>query len=165
VSEKIDWRLAWQHKYCKKVADIIDEVLNSEGYELINVEFVASGKKSILRIYVDNIKAGITISELSKVTHLVSDILDVEDPIVGTYCLEVSSPGIQKPLLKRADFEEHLEELVEIKTKEKIDGQKLFKGKLVEVADDYLVLLINNDKKKTLSIGKIRKANLMIKSL
>ena len=91
-------------KISDKVVALINPSINDLGYELVGVEYVASGKHSILRLYIDS-EEGIGVDDCEVVSRQVSAIMDVEDPISGQYNLEVSSPGIERPLFSIASLQ------------------------------------------------------------
>jgi len=94
-------------KITEKITNLIDPVVKDMGYELVGVEYVASGKHSILRIFIDT-EHGIGIEDCEKVSHQLSAVFDVEDPIAGQYNLEVSSPGIERPLFHIGHYQRFL---------------------------------------------------------
>ncbi|HFE37119.1 MAG TPA: ribosome maturation factor RimP, partial [Gammaproteobacteria bacterium] len=86
---------------------LVEPVVGSMGYEFVGVEYLSQGKHSILRVYIDQ-PAGITVDDCSKVSNQLSAMLDVEDPIRGEYHLEVSSPGMDRPLFTGAHFSQFI---------------------------------------------------------
>ncbi|MGP4080190.1 ribosome maturation factor RimP [Pseudalkalibacillus sp. R45] len=117
----------------KKVTEITEElvtpILESMDLELVDVEFVKEGKNWFLRVYIDS-EDGVDIEECGKVSEQLSEKLDEVDPISQAYFLEVSSPGVERPLKKDADFQKAVGKHVHVKTYEQIDGQKEFEGTL-----------------------------------
>jgi len=87
-----------------KVHALLAPVLEGMGYEFVGVEYHPNGRHSVLRVYIDA-EAGITVDDCARVSHQVSGVLDVEDPIPGQYALEVSSPGLDRPLFEAAHYE------------------------------------------------------------
>ena len=87
-----------------KLLDLIQPAVEGLGYEFVGAELVGQGKESILRVYIDT-DAGVLVGDCTKVSHQISGVLDVEDPISGQYNLEVSSPGIERPLFTLEHFE------------------------------------------------------------
>lgn len=108
------------------------------GVELVAVE-MAGGDQTILRVYIDK-AGGVTITDCAKASHQFSAILDVEDPISSRYTLEVSSPGLDRPLAKPAHFRAVVGEEVKIKMASSVAGRKRFKGKLKSVHEELIVL-------------------------
>lgn len=115
----------------QKVTEITEElvtpILDSMDLELVDIEFVKEGKNWFLRVYIDS-EEGVDIEECGKVSEQLSEELDRVDPITQAYFLEVSSPGVERPLKKESDFQKAIEKNVFIKTYEQIDGQKEFEG-------------------------------------
>ncbi|MCY8464456.1 ribosome maturation factor RimP [Bacillus atrophaeus] len=119
----------------KKVIDTAREmaqpIADNLQLELVDIEFVKEGQNWFLRVFIDS-DNGVDIEECAKVSELLSEKLDEADPISQNYFLEVSSPGAERPLKKRADFDRSLGKNVYIKTYEPIDGVKVFEGELAE---------------------------------
>jgi len=135
--------------YREKIRQLIEPVIESEGMETIDVECLKMKFRWLVRIYLDK-EGGVTIDDCSEISKQVGDILDVYDVLPGSYTLEVSSPGLDRPLTRDKDFIKYRGSTVRIKTGEKLDGVKNFHGKL----NDYL----EEDGAKTLIVdvsGKI----------
>src|SRR5688572_17937279 len=113
------------------------------GYELWGCEYLSQGKHSLVRIYIDN-AAGINVDDCETVSHQISALLDVEDPIQGNYRLEVSSPGIPKPLFKSWQYQRYLGHEIQVKTFKPISGKRKLIGTLVSVSEMFVVLNLNN---------------------
>lgn len=126
----------------RRMAEIITPVIEDMGYELVRVRLM-SGKESTLQIMADRPQGGIEVDDCSKISHALSAVLDVEDPILEPYTLEVSSPGIDRPLTRLKDFEMFEGYEAKIETDELIDGRRRFKGALAGVEGDEV--LINVD--------------------
>jgi len=131
------------------------------GYELVGVEYLSQGRSggSVLRIYIDS-PDGIVLDDCSRVSHQVSGILDVEDPIEENYSLEVSSPGLDRPLFGRRDFERFTGSLVSLKLRAKISGQRRFKGELQGIEEDDVLLAVDGEIFR-LPLDQIDKAKLV----
>ena len=125
----------------KRVVNIISPIIEDLGFELVRVRLLC-GKNTILQIMSDKHEGGIEVDDCSKISTEISAILDVEDPIEGEYALEVSSPGIDRPLTRFKDFETWEGYEAKIETTELIDGQKRFKGRLSGVQDDEVLIEI-----------------------
>jgi len=121
------------HPVARKIADLLDPHLQRQGYELISVEFKQGSRGAMLRLLVDKPGGGISLSDLERLSPVLSDLLDVYDPIESRYMLEVASPGINRPLLKLEHFEAFLGQRVKIRTHAARNGSKSFVGKLVGV--------------------------------
>ncbi len=113
----------------KLVADWMDETIAGTDLELVDLEYVKEGGNYFLRVYIDK-PGGVDVEDCRKVTLRLSDLLDEADPINHPYTLEVSSPGLERPLKKPEDFERFNGRLVNIRTYQAIDGRKEFEGKL-----------------------------------
>ena len=127
----------------KKIEDIITEIAlpitQENNYELVDVEFVKEGANWYLRIYIDK-PGGITIDDCQIISEELSDKIDKADPIEQSYFLEVSSPGLERPLKKESDFEKFKGEQVEVKLFQPIEGKKVFEGELVGMVDGKIVI-------------------------
>jgi ribosome maturation factor RimP len=123
----------------RRIAEIITPVIEDLGYEVVRVRLM-TGKESTLQIMVQRPDGTIEVDECAKISTAISAVLDVEDPIVDVYTLEVSSPGIDRPLTRLKDFERWQGFEAKIETEELIDGRRRFKGELVGVdGDDVLI--------------------------
>ena len=111
-------------------------------YELCDVEFVKEGPNWYLRIFSDK-EGGIAIDDCEIISRAVDAILDTKDPIEQAYILEVSSPGIDRPLKKKADYEKYAGRIVDVKLYKPVDGEKEFQGKLIGLKSDDIA--IEND--------------------
>ncbi|GAB4415398.1 MAG: ribosome maturation factor RimP [Thermodesulfovibrionales bacterium] len=125
----------------QKIQALASEVAGDCGYELVDINLSGSGKRAILRITIDK-EGGITLDDCEAFSRRLEGLLDVEDPLQGPYTLEVSSPGLDRPLKRLDDFKKHTGKLVRIITKEKINNQTFFVGRLMEVRDDSIMLSI-----------------------
>ncbi len=142
-----------------KIAAMIEPSLDALGYELVGVEYTAQGKHSILRIYIDS-PTGVDVEDCQKASHQISGVLDVEEPLSGQYTLEVSSPGLERPLFTAQHYERFTGERAEIRMHTPIDGQRKFVGQLAGVEDNKLSLNLENDESVLLSLADIDKAKL-----
>jgi len=119
--------------------NLIEPIIEGLGYECVGVEYNPHPKNGLLRIYIDS-EQGILVEDCSKVSHQVSGVLDVEDPIQGNYQLEVSSPGEDRPFFKMAQFERFIGSTVMVNLFKAIGGRKKIKG-LIEKVDGEVVTL------------------------
>ncbi|MEL7369413.1 MAG: ribosome maturation factor RimP [Myxococcota bacterium] len=143
---------------------LVTGVVEQEGYELVDVEFVSERGRAILRMYVDTVPPGdehrgITVDDCSHLSRIVSDVLDVDDSIGGRYHLEVSSPGLFRPLTKPAHFERVIGQRIKVKTYAKIENRRVFTGTLKQFADGKLAIEIDGQP-FDLSLSDVAKANL-----
>jgi len=139
---------------------LFEPVVESMGYELVGVEFQGAGAHGTLRIYIDR-DCGVSLDDCAAISHQISGILDVEEPIKEAYDLEVSSPGIDRPLFKLADFERFAGKTARIKLAVGLLGRKNFKGELQGVADSKLVTIEVDGEVFDLPYADIAKANLI----
>ncbi|MGD8910142.1 MAG: ribosome maturation factor RimP [Chromatiales bacterium] len=124
----------------EKLKLLVKQEVELLGYELVGVEFMGQGKgAAVLRIYIDH-EDGITLDDCAEVSHQVSGVLDVEDPIKEKYRLEVSSPGLDRPLFELEHFERFKGRKVRIKTRTKIDNRHRFKGMLDGVEENQVLI-------------------------
>jgi len=142
-----------------KIASLIGPSLDALGYELVGVEYTAQGKHSILRVYIDA-ENGVDVNDCQKASHQISGVLDVEEPLSGQYALEVSSPGLERPLFTAQHYERFTGERAEIRMHTPIDGQRKFVGQLAGVEDTKLSLSLENNESVSLSLADIDKAKL-----
>ena len=121
--------------YREKVRQLIESVIVSEGLEIIDLECLKMKFRWLVRIFIDK-EGGVTIDDCSEISKQVGDILDVYDVLPGSYTLEVSSPGLDRPLSRDKDFIKYRGSTVRIKTGEKLDGVKNFHGRLNDYLDE-----------------------------
>ncbi|HOM01221.1 MAG TPA: ribosome maturation factor RimP [Acetivibrio sp.] len=144
------------------VTEIANPIVNRHSFELVDVEFIKEGSSWYLRIYIDK-PGGITIDDCQIVSEEISDILDKEDPIPQSYFLEVSSPGLDRPLKKESDFEKFKGELVEVKVFKPIEGKKIFEGELVGYKDNKIVIKKNDNENMEFERDKVAMVRRVIK--
>lgn len=111
------------------IEKMLKPVLESMGYQLVERELVTDMGRLILRLYIDK-EGGVTLDDCSEASRAISAHLDVEDPIPGKYDLEISSPGIERPLRYREDFVRFAGEVVKLRTQAPIDGRQNYRGVL-----------------------------------
>ena len=144
----------------KTVADFITPLLKETAYEIYDVEFVKEGPEYYLRIFIDK-EGGVDLDDCEKVTELINDPLDELDPIVDPYFLEVSSPGVERQLKTKAQFEKAIGEKVRVKTFAKVAGKKEAVGVLTALLDDAITLNVDG-KSIDLPFDMIAKANISV---
>ena len=143
----------------KKIEELLKPTVEGLGYELWACEYLAQGKHSILRVYIDK-DGGINLSDCETVSHQLSVLLDVEEPISGHYSLEVSSPGLERPLFTVKHFEDYCGSDVFIKLRAGVNNSKKWQGKINKVSDGEVILEVKEDL-VTISLDNIMKANLV----
>ncbi len=119
--------------------ELIEPVVEGLGYECVGVEYNSHPKHGFLRIYIDA-EQGVGMEDCTKVSHQVSGVLDVEDPIAGEYNLEVSSPGMDRPLFKLKQFEQFMGHTVQVNLFKPVEGRRKITG-LIEKVEDSMVYL------------------------
>ena len=124
-----------------EIEQLIQPTVESMGYVLWGCEYLAQGKHSLLRIYIDK-EDGIGVQDCENVSRQVSALLDVNDPIPGNYSLEVSSPGIPRPLFHGYQYEQYIGSEVQIKLFKPIAGKRKHVGTIVSANEDTLVLMM-----------------------
>ena len=147
----------------KGVSAVVDELVGpivaALDLDLLGCELVRQGKYSLIRIYIDK-ESGIDISDCERVSRQVSAVFDVEEPIAGEYTLEVSSPGLERPLFRLSQFQQYVGDEIQLRVKRPQDGRKNFKGDLVRVGDNGIFLSIDG-KELEFQHSDIDKANLI----
>ncbi|MDU5058809.1 MAG: ribosome maturation factor RimP [Pseudomonas aeruginosa] len=138
---------------------LLAPVVEALGYECWGVEVISQGRHSVLRVYIDR-PEGILIDDCEAVSRQVSGILDVEDPISGEYTLEVSSPGMDRPLFTLEQFAKHAGEQVKIRLRSPYEGRRNYQGILRGVEEQDVVVLVD-DHEYLLPIDSIDKANII----
>lgn len=140
--------------------ELIEPVVKALGCELWGLEYHASGRRrGSLRIYIEK-PDGVGLSDCEKVSRQVSSVLDVEDPIQGEYTLEVSSPGLDRPLYTLEQFAQYIGEQVKVRLRAPFDGRRQYKGQLTGLEDDEIKVLVD-DHEYLLPIESIDKANVV----
>lgn len=140
----------------QQIADMLQSTVTALGYELWGVEYVAQGKHSVVRVYIES-PAGITVADCAAVSEQVSGILDVEDPVAGEYALEVSSPGMDRLLFTLAQYGAYVGEKVELRLRSAFEGRRKFNGILKGIEGEDVVIQID-DHEFLLPYGSIEKA-------
>ncbi|MCK9274427.1 MAG: ribosome maturation factor RimP [Syntrophales bacterium] len=120
--------------YKEKIREMIEPVIEGEGFELVDLECQRGKVRWLVRIYID-CERGVTIDDCASVSGEIGEVLSVYDVPPGPYDLEVSSPGLDRPLARDKDFLKYRGETVKIRTKEALEGRKNFRGRLVDYVD------------------------------
>ena len=144
----------------EEVRQIVEPILQSLGYELVDVEYQRESRGWVLRIYLDR-EGGITLEDCAEASGEVGAVLEAKDIIPNAYHLEVSSPGLTRPLKKREDFQKFRNRLVKVRLYEPFEGRKNFKGTLLGMEGENVRLELE-DRVYELPLQKIAKANLEI---
>ena len=149
-------------KSSPQITELVRHVVEPMGYELLGCELVSQGRGGhIFRVYIDH-EEGITIDDCSDVSHQLSGMLDVEDPISGNYQLEVSSPGLDRPLFEAAHYDRFAGHEITLKTLTPINGRKKFKGVLLGRQEREITVMVDGQEMR-FSLDQIDKARLVPK--
>ena len=148
--------------YQAQIADLIEPLIKAEDMELVHVECLRGKIRWIVRLFIDK-EEGITVDDCAEISNQVGDVLDVHEIPPGSYTLEVSSPGLDRPLARDRDFVKYKGCEVKVRTGEKIDGKKNFTGRLIDYLEEEgtkLLILDVEGKMYHIPRGVVVKANL-----
>ncbi|QMV13387.1 ribosome maturation factor RimP [Vibrio spartinae] len=145
----------------KQLSELLEAPVVAAGYELVGLEFVRAGAHSTLRIYIDH-DNGITVDDCAEVSRQVSAVLDVEDPISVAYNLEVSSPGVDRPLFKSEHYEQFIGHEVNIVLKMAVGNRRKWKG-IIQSVDGETIVVTVDEQEEPFALSNISKANLIPK--
>ena len=145
----------------RQVAELIEPTLCDMGFELVRV-LLHGGQRPVLQVMAERAdRVPMTVEHCAEISRAVSAILDVADPIPGPYRLEVTSPGLDRPLTRRADFERFRGFEARVETELPIEGRRRFRGRLLGVVDDELRLQLE-DGEQAIPYAEIKKAKLIV---
>jgi len=148
-------------KFEHKLTEMLRPAVEGVGKELLGVEYISAGNNSVLRLFIDH-ENGINVDDCAEVSRQVGAILDVEDPIGSEYNLEVSSPGVDRPLFDLAQFQAVIGETITVKLSMPLNGRRKFKGTLETIENDILIVVVDGQDYELL-FSNIDKANLVAK--
>lgn len=143
----------------QSLVTLLKPQITALGYELWGIELLPDGKGSLLRVYIDN-KAGITLEDCECVSHRIVGVLDVEDPIAGSYRLEVSSPGLDRPLFSLEQFERFRGASAAVHLRQKIRERRRLRGEIDSVSEDAVTIKCDDDT-FVITENLIEKANIL----
>lgn len=143
------------------VSEIISSFMEENKFELCDVEFVKEGPNWYLRIFADK-DGGITLDDCEFISRNIEVLLDKKDPIEQAYILEVSSPGIDRPLKKESDYEKYAGEIIDIKLYKAVDKCKEFQGVLIGLKDSIVAIEDENGKELSFSLADIASCRLAV---
>ena len=146
----------------EQIGQILSPILESMGLSLWEMEFHKQGPQWLLRIYIDREAGGVTLNDCETVSRDLSAALDVEDSIPHAYTLEVSSPGLDRTLTKPEHFVRFTGSMVKIKTYQPVDGQKVFRGKLLGLSGDTVKAELESGTVLEIPMAGIAKASLEV---
>ena len=144
-----------------RVREIAERAAQERGLELVHVELAGGARSPVVRVFIDK-PGGVTHEDCSEVSQHVGTVLDVEDFIPGAYTLEVSSPGLERGLYSRADYERFAGRLAKIRTRGAIGGQRNFRGRIVGVEGEGVLFDDKMTGRVRVPLNEIAKANLEI---
>lgn len=143
-----------------QIGALLEPAVEALGYQLVGVEYRSGGPGgALLRVYIDS-ERGITVEDCERVSYQVSGLLDVNDPIAGHYTLEVSSPGLDRLLFRRADYERFAGSLVKLRMAVPREGRRKFQGRLLRVEDGNVVV-DQDGEEVALALDQIEQARLV----
>jgi len=128
------------------IADRIRSTIDAMGFVLVRVK-ITGGRRKTLQVMVERPDGSMNVEDCTEVSRALSAYMDVEDPVSGEYVLEVSSPGIDRPLIKREDYERFVGHLAKIKLREPLKGRKKFVGTLIGVEGESVILTLKSESK------------------
>jgi ribosome maturation factor RimP len=151
-------------KICEQVDGFAQPILDSKSLELVEIEFVRMGKDAVLRLFIDK-EGGVTLEDCAYVSHELSAILDVEEIITVNYTLEVSSPGLDRPLKKPEDYQRYVGRLVKVRTYDQFlddsgNKRKTFLGTLDGLVDGSIRITLKEGQTASIPLERVAKANL-----
>ncbi|HZJ95338.1 MAG TPA: ribosome maturation factor RimP [Thiopseudomonas sp.] len=143
----------------RQLQGMLTPVVEALGYNCWGIEFISQGRHSVLRVYIDH-ENGILVDDCEVVSRQLSAVLDVEDPISNEYTLEVSSPGMDRPLFTLEQYAAHVGEQVKIKLRSPVEERRNFQGLIRSVEDQDVVVQVD-EYEYLLPIELIEKANIL----
>ena len=144
-----------------ELAGLIRPAVEGLGYEMVGIEHLPMGKHSVLRIYIDSAD-GITVDDCSRVSHQVSGVLDVEEPIKGQYTLEISSPGVDRPLFNAEQFARFIGSKVKLRLYRPLEGKRKINGVIEKVEGENITIRDSaSEQHFQLQMDDIDKANII----
>ena len=142
-----------------RLESLLAPVVEDLGFEYVGIEYSTNPKNRVLRLYIDQPETGIVLEDCATVSREVSALLDVEDPVSGQYTLEVSSPGVERPLFTAEHFERFIGEPAVVQMQVPLDGRRKFKGEIIGVESGEVCLEVDGTQWR-LPIAGMAKARL-----
>ena len=139
--------------------ELFEPVVSGMGYDLIEIEHFPNPKHGVLRLYIDK-EGGVNVDDCSSVSRQISALIDVEEPVRGQFNLEVSSPGLDRPLRRLQDCQRFIGSIVKLKTVMPLEGKRNFKGRLLAASEETLVIETDTEE-ISLPMGAIEKARIV----
>ena len=144
-----------------RVTGLIKPVLDDIGIELYCIQIPGVKARGLLRVFIEK-EGGVTINDCQRVSREIEAILDVEDPMPGHFTLEVSSPGLDRPLNRPEDFKRFTGQTARVVTMKTVENQKFFTGKILEAGEDEIIMLLPKDRQVVIAYKIISKARLEV---
>jgi ribosome maturation factor RimP len=145
----------------RQITELIEPTVHDLGYEVVRI-LMTGGQRPTVQVMAERItREPMTVEDCARLSHAISARLDVADPIAGPYRLEVTSPGIDRPLVRRTDFERFAGFEARLETETPIDGRRRFRGRLAGVVDDDVRLQLPEGERR-IPFGAVRKAKLVL---
>jgi ribosome maturation factor RimP len=144
----------------KQLEDILRPVVEGLGFEYWGIEYRSQGHHSKLRVFIEDVENGISIEDCEKVSRQISGVMDVEDPIQSEYTLEVSSPGMDRPLFRLEHYEAFAGQQVQIRLRMAFEGRRKFNGLIKGVEGDDVVVIVD-DHEYLLPFDSIERAHIV----
>jgi ribosome maturation factor RimP len=126
-----------------QLTQLLQPTIEAMGYSLWGIELISPGRRPTLRLYIDA-ESGVDVDDCAQVSHQVSGVLDVEDPISGEYTLEVSSPGVDRLLFRPEHYLAYVGEIIDIRLRLPVDGRRRFKGPLLSADNEMIVVSVDD---------------------
>ena len=129
-----------------QLTQLLQPTVEAMGYVLWGIELISPGKRSTLRLYIEAVEAdaGISVDDCAAVSHQVSGVLDVEDPISSGYTLEVSSPGVDRLLFSPEHYSPYVGEMIDVRLRLPVEGRRRFKGILLAANNETVVMVVDD---------------------
>jgi ribosome maturation factor RimP len=143
----------------RQITDLIEPILDELGFELVDVDYLSEHGRWVLRIYIDKV-GGVSIDDCARISGELGDLIDIKEIVRHEYVMEVSSPGLNRPLKKEADFIRVIGKKIKVKMTEPVNGRRNFAGYLKDVRD-HILYIEDEGGLITLSWPEIDKANLV----
>ena len=144
----------------QQIRGIAEALAQDSGLELVDLEFRREGRGWVLRLFIEK-PGGVTLDDCAAVSRELGDLIDVEDLVPLSYTLEVSSPGLDRPLKKEQDFLKHIGKMIQLNTSSPLAGQSFFRGKLMDYQKGGLLHLADKKKIWEIPVSLITKARLV----
>ncbi len=139
--------------------DLLEPGAEALGFEVLAVELTGGPGQSVVRVYIDG-PDGVTVDDCARASHQFSAILDVEDPIPGQYTLEVSSPGLDRPLTRVRHFQAVIGRQIRVKTEVAVEGRRRFRGRLQDADAERLEMIVDGETYR-IPLSRVAKARLV----